>query len=190
MSEIITKGEYARRRGVSDQCVSMWIARRQLTTPALKADGTVDVALADEQLRERLDPARSSTCFGQPDLDDAGPQAARSDLLDRERRQRIEEREIRLARLRREELAARGVYVRAADVRRSHNQMLAQLIAAMDQFVIGDLPTRFGFTNELRAEIRKEWRAFRERQAEHYASEAAVLPEFIIHGRPETERGK
>ncbi|HVH77165.1 MAG TPA: hypothetical protein VM755_19795 [Stellaceae bacterium] len=59
MSEIISKSEYAERRGVGESAVSNWIARGQLTPPALQADGSIDADLADEQRsRRRIKPRR------------------------------------------------------------------------------------------------------------------------------------
>lgn len=55
MAEILTKAAFARRRGVGANTVSMWIKRGRLMAPALRRDGTINVALADQQLARTLD---------------------------------------------------------------------------------------------------------------------------------------
>jgi hypothetical protein len=55
MTEILSTTEYAHRLGVKQQTVSMWKRRGRLTAPALRADGMIDVALADQQLAGTLD---------------------------------------------------------------------------------------------------------------------------------------
>jgi len=56
-----TSSGFARRLNVEPAAVSLWISRQKLTAPALREDGTIDVKLAVEQLRERLEHARSDT---------------------------------------------------------------------------------------------------------------------------------
>lgn len=56
--EFFTKSAYARRIGVRPSAISNYIARRKLTAPALRADGTIDAALADQQLDIRLETVR------------------------------------------------------------------------------------------------------------------------------------
>ena len=56
--EIFTKAAFARRVGVKPSAVSNYIARGKLTAPALRADGTIDAALADQQLDIRLETVR------------------------------------------------------------------------------------------------------------------------------------
>ena len=63
MPAILSKIVYAQHAGVTPGAVSQWIARGQLTAPALQVDGLIDVVLADRQLAETLSPARSRLRF-------------------------------------------------------------------------------------------------------------------------------
>jgi hypothetical protein len=51
--EILSKSEFAVRRSVRPAAVSNWIVRGQLTAPAVRSDGKIDVALAEAQLAAR-----------------------------------------------------------------------------------------------------------------------------------------
>ena len=58
--EIVSKRDLAARLGVKPSAISNYIARGKLTPPALRSDGSLDVALAIKQLRGRLDLARQA----------------------------------------------------------------------------------------------------------------------------------
>ena len=60
MAETLSKADLAVRLGVKPSAVSNYIARGKLTAPALRSDGTVDVALALRQLGKSLDLALST----------------------------------------------------------------------------------------------------------------------------------
>jgi hypothetical protein len=53
---ILTKAGYANHRNVRRQAVYNWVRRKKLRAPALRADGTIDVARADAQLAVTVDP--------------------------------------------------------------------------------------------------------------------------------------
>jgi hypothetical protein len=58
MSQVVSKAAYARLKGVSGARVSQWISDRRIDGPALVGEGRsaqIDVAIADEQLKQRLD---------------------------------------------------------------------------------------------------------------------------------------
>jgi hypothetical protein len=59
MDSIVTKGEFAAMLGVERSTVSTWIARGQLTAPALLPDGRIDVVLGKAMLADRIDLAKS-----------------------------------------------------------------------------------------------------------------------------------
>jgi hypothetical protein len=61
MEEILTKADFARRRGVSRGTVINWFRREQLTKACVTDDGLVIVAVAERELRDRLDSVRSAT---------------------------------------------------------------------------------------------------------------------------------
>jgi hypothetical protein len=162
---IISKADFARLLDVEPAAVSVWIARGKLSTPALTEDGRIAVEEALKQLRERVDPVRSSVDFGGEDAADSSSGNGTS-LIARQRVQRLAEGELRLARLRREELEQRGLYVRAADVRRQWGRLSSQILAAFENFLLRDLPIELGLDHEQTMRMRVAWRAYRERQAE------------------------
>jgi hypothetical protein len=137
VGDVITKSEFARRAGVEAAAVSAWISRGQLTPPALLEDGRIDVQLAGAQLRERLDPARTTLDFERlldPDADPSargGPAA----LIERAREQRIEENDLRLRRLKREELERARSLVPADAAAQSHARHFEELLTAVEQWL-------------------------------------------------------
>lgn len=70
MSEILSKSAYARRCGRTPASVSQWIKRGQLTPPAVRRDGKINVALADQQLAMTVDLSRGRTPSRIAELDD------------------------------------------------------------------------------------------------------------------------
>jgi hypothetical protein len=182
MGETVSKSEYARRCSVTPAAVSLWLARGRLTAPAILADGSIDVELADAQLRERLDHARRQA----PDIgadDDADgeeggePRLSGVALIERQRVLRVAEQEARLRRLRREELEAGGALVRADAVTRSFGRLLAERDEELDRFVL-DLAERLAGA-EGRATAQRDLRALRERQADAAERAAAALPRLV-----------
>jgi len=122
MCQILTKAEFARTHGVKPTAVSNWIARGHLTAPALRADGTIDVALAEEQLGKRIKPVyqaaamtRSTPSTSAADAGDlawAPSQQASLQLL----KARALTASVEAERKRRELMAERGRYMPAAGV--------------------------------------------------------------------------
>jgi hypothetical protein len=167
----LSKSAFAARHGIARSAVSKWISRGQLTGDALTRNGRVNVAVAERQLRALLDPARSQTAINGSDDDAAG-------LIAAQRRQRIEEGEIRLRRLRAEENARRGRYTLTSDAERSLNRSLQQLVAAIENW-LPDLIVQVGGDAEALAIARKSWRAFRERESAAAEARAKALAEFV-----------
>jgi hypothetical protein len=61
MTEVLSKSQFAARRGVGPNAVSTWIARRKLSGAALVGVGRgqrINVAEAERQLAVRIDPGR------------------------------------------------------------------------------------------------------------------------------------
>lgn len=182
MGEIVSKSEFARRRGVDPAAVSMWIARGQIWGSALTADGKVDEQVAIEQLRQKLDPARSLT-----PLDDLGGNGAgdsdvphvSASLIDQQRSQRIEEAALRLRRLRAEENERAGKYMVTTNVEREWNRLLGQLVDETEAW-IADLVQELGGGAEELAIARQSWRKFRQRQAENAEAEMNAQPRLMV----------
>ena len=174
MGEVLTKSEFARRGGVDPAAVSMWINREHLTPPALTEDGKIDVELAVGQLRERLDLARHTVDLDRFLEPEPPPQSAAAMLIERARQQKVEENDLRLRRLRREELERAGELVRADAAAQAHGRHYGELLSAIEQF-LPELAVKLGADREGVAIVRREWRAFRERQADAAAQRAAAL---------------
>ena len=177
MGKVLTKSEFARRGGVDPAAVSMWISRGHITSPALLEDGGIVVELAVAQLRERLDHARHTVDLSRflvPDEAELPPQSAAAMLIERARQQKIEENDLRLRRLRREELERAGELVRADAAAQAHGRHYEELLSAIEQF-LPEVAMKLGADREGVALMRREWRAFRERQAQAAEQRAAVL---------------
>jgi len=185
MGEVVSKSEFARRLDVTHEAVSRWIAIRKLTEPALTADGKVDVELAVAQLRERLEHARSDTDLERAlrVVDDdaaeaaAPPVNATAALIERQRAQRVEENDLRLRKLKRDELERAGQLVRVDSVTAAYGRSLGQLLAAADNW-ISDLAGELGLSAEQLAAARASWRRFREREAQGASARLSALPEL------------
>jgi hypothetical protein len=175
VGKIVTKAELARARHVSAAAVSAWLRRGKLTAPALLPDGRIDYDVAIDQLRERLDPARSRTEV--PD----GDAPARSNLAvltERQREQRVEENDLKLRRLKREELERAGALTDTDAVAKAHARHYEELLAAIEQWV-PELAVKLGADRDGVALARREWRGFRDRQAQAAEARTAGLPSLV-----------
>jgi hypothetical protein len=185
VSEIVSKSEFARRLDVDPAAVSAWISRKKLTAPALRDDGTIDVELAVEQLRERLEHARSDTDLERaasaladaPEGDGASSASPTAALIERQRAQRVEENDIRLRKLRIEELERAGRLVRLDAITTAYARSLGQFLAATDNWIT-DLAGELGLSAEQLVASRASWRRFRTREADAAAQRVSALPEF------------
>lgn len=173
MSEIITKSEFASRRGVSAAAVSQWIKAGRISGAALVGTGRaamINVAEAERQLSARLDMGQQlaqasvrPTASATPPVDD--PQS-------RYQAARAEAAEIDTARARRRDLAERGLYLVTADARDAWEGELAALVLAVDQW-LPDLALSLaaqGVTvsdkKRVTLALRASWRAFRQARAD------------------------
>ena len=183
---ILTKTAYARARGVDPSTIAQWIKRGKLSAPAITANGRVLVEEADRQLRATLDFAKSTAKGGPASrlLEDhsASSNAAigvdvvleplRSPMEDaaalKARRERL-----LLDEMERKAALARGELMRVDKAVQAWSAELADLLGAIEQFVVVDLPEKLGLDRDAVIAARREWRAFRERQAGRAASPAA-----------------
>jgi hypothetical protein len=176
MGEVLTKTEFARRGGVEPAAESMWIARQHLTPPALLDDGRIDVDLAVEQLRDRLDHGRAAVNpdrFLAPDDVDAAGASRFSALNERQKLQRIEENDLRLRRLRREELEQAGSLIDVEAAGKVVGRALSELWTDID---------RWGLDNFGAEAWRPAFRAFRQRRSDADERLAVGLPELLKVG--------
>lgn len=176
-AEVVTKSDYARRRGVRSHAVSMWISRGKLTAPALRDDGRIDVRQADRQLGVRIDPVRRAgrevprpaPSRGSAPIE-FGPAAdllrakALSAMVDAERK-------------RRELEAERGRYMLTEKAEAAFRKVLGDFILQIEQS-LPDLANALGLDAAGRIALRKWWRGQRVQFAAYCREAADASPEF------------
>jgi hypothetical protein len=125
----MSKAEFARQMHVTRQAVSTWIARKQLKWPALRRDGRVDVAKARAMLAgAAAGLGREGAAARAGAAEDAMASRlarARADLL----AVKADEREFSRA-------VADGVYISVDDASRPIARMLADLMSALETWVL------------------------------------------------------
>ena len=131
--------------------ISNWIARGKLSGAALTADGRIVVAEANRQLGRNLNPIASSS------RRKVEPPSTLAAL-------RVRREKLAVERAEREAATERGQLIRANEAAAAWAQELAGLVQAIDLFVL-DLPQKAGLDRDQAERVRREWRAFRERQA-------------------------
>jgi hypothetical protein len=187
--EILTKAAFARRRGVGANTVSMWIKRGRLTAPGLRRDGTINVALADQQLARTLDvmsAGRGGRAGGNLFIGSqlASPAAATPDeMVDIDSaRQLLKARALSASidaeRKRRELEHERGRYVLAAQTLEVTAQLVGEFVTGIEQS-FEDLADAGGFTRAQMVQVRKWWREQRQKAADKFGADAEMYPEFM-----------
>lgn len=155
----VTKSTYAKMRNRAPSAVSNWIADGKLKAPALVEDDgaeLVDVELADAMLAAELDPRQQAA---PDDPDNRRFVKARADRMEAEAEG--------LVRRRQEET---GKWLEAEAARRAFGREIAAAITETEAWL---MPTAEILAAEIGAErkavlviLRREWRAFRARQAQ------------------------
>jgi hypothetical protein len=176
MRIILSKSEYGRLHHVAPATVRTWVYRGHLTPPALRSDGMIDVALADGQLRVRLDALKSTGKGGgprelfQPMPERTGAEEKAAD--DEKPNNGGEFNQLRIRRLRleveekeRNAAIARGELLPAAQLDAIWGQELRELVQAVEQW-LPELAVKLGGDRGMINLIRAEWRLFRQRQAD------------------------
>jgi hypothetical protein len=189
--QVVTKSEYARLKGRHPSQVTRWIAASKLTAPALRDDGDINVALADQQLADLLDPAQqqgqSRPIAAGDEVDDqilgtslkadeAGSATKR--YLDA----KAEEKELEVERRRRQLKSESGAWLDAEDAKRVFARELAGVFTDIEAELttIGtDLADKFNVEpRALTLELRARFNAFRARQARKHSAAAGGAPEL------------
>jgi hypothetical protein len=205
MSELLPKGRFAERIGVSPGRISQMIAEGKIGPEAIEGDGPrakirVDVALA--HLKQRLDPNQRfglngiTTRLDQPvdvppalPIDDPRPPASVPltpvDSVDpveeRIKREKLRQAELVTAKLEREDRAAHGAYVRTEAAREEMTRVAATLLTIFEGALpdlSGALAAQFGISGRDALHLlRQEFRKIRERAAAAHREAAVAMPE-------------
>jgi hypothetical protein len=192
---VMTKSGYAVHRGVKPAAVTNWIARKRLTAPALRDDGKIDVALADQQLDAKVDrtlsasakrrvTAKPKALRKQRGARQAPPPARDPALVAQEAAQArlLEARALSASvdaeRKRRELEAERGRYLLTADAELAWTKVMSMFLLQIEQS-FPDLTIILGLDPTGRIALRKWWRQQRVRAAQAMGEIAAESPEFM-----------
>lgn len=152
---LVSKSELSRLMNVKPSAVSNWLARGQLTAPALRPDGRIDVDLARQQLGDTVDLGRSHHRSSRPP---AGTARERAKL----HRLKIYRMELEIAKRTRVAAVERAGLVRADGAAAAWAAELSNLLTAIEGW-LPDLAQMLGADREL---VLIAWRAFRQRRAD------------------------
>jgi hypothetical protein len=207
--QIVSKGGYARLRGVSAARVSQWLSEGKINGEALVGDGRnaqIRIDVADAQLRVRLDPKQRFGLNGLATrLPDAGdelpmrtafaPPQPKPDGFD-QRMQDLKAREIELRVQEKTEqaLARRGTYVRAAEVRAGLTRVAAGMLGAFEGG-LADLATEIAAEAKVEQRVvlhalRRGFRNLRAKAADACRRNAAQLPGLAVDELAEVDAGE
>ena len=194
----MTKGDYARLRGVSPGRISQYIADGQIGPNALEGEGRnarIIVDVADRHLAQRLHMGQATGANGKAastvPASDPGPLAQTADAaplfqageeshLARAAKARAEQEEIKTARMRREEQLTAGRYMLADDARAEMNRIAASVMA-FSESAVRDIAVALAAetgaeTSVAIATANRVWRERRARMAETMAAQASAMP--------------
>ena len=196
MTEVISKGDFAKRRGVSAAAVSQWISSNRLTGDALVGEGRfakINVAEAERQLGVTLDLGQQMARGGRPTASAAAPLSPEDDHQARYQKARADSAEIEADRARSRQMAERGIYTLTEASRTAWSKVLSDLLHAVDQW-LSDTAERLSAhiasgngtdAKALTVFLRQEWRAFRTKRSTLAASASDALPELVPETTPE-----
>lgn len=203
---ILSKGEYARLKGVSPGRVSQWIAAGQIGPEALDGVGRsakIRVAIANEQLKQRLDinqrlgsnglatnlSAGSTPSAAAPSPPAYTPPADPTE--ERIKQAKLAEIEFRNRKAAEAEAERQGRYTETVSARREMGKIASEMLKIFEGSLT-DLATAIGARFEVPQRdvlhlMRTEFRAVRQRAAESLRRQADALPATIddpIDGNP------
>jgi hypothetical protein len=166
MAEVLSKSDYAARRGVNRSAVNNWITRGRLKAPAVRDDGSIDADLADQQLngttapmhvagsRNRVTRQQAPVVVASGDATWSGPrEQAGTQLL----RARALSAMVAAERARRELMAERGRFVLKAETEATFAKAIADFLLQVEQS-LPDLAMALGLDAAGRVALRRWWR--------------------------------
>lgn len=132
--DVVTKGEFAKLRGVAPSAVSNWLRDGKLFGDALVGTGPrarIRVAVAEAQLAATLDPGQQMG-QGKVPLAAAAAKAEDESSLARYQAAKAEREELRLAQEKAEAAAREGEYLRTEEARAAWGAELSALVAGVE----------------------------------------------------------
>jgi len=204
MTELLSKGQFAARIGVSPGRISQMISEGKIGPEAIDGAGLrakikVDVAL--QHLKQRLDPNQRfglngiTTRLDQPaelkpvEKADEPRQSSSSPpdlppvdpVEDRIKREKLRQAELVTAKLEREDRAAHGAYLRTEAAREEMTRIAGALMTIFEgslQDMAGALAAQFSVSSRDALHLlRQEFRKVRERASAAHREAAIALPE-------------
>lgn len=207
MTEVLSKSEFARRRGVSAAAVSQWIANGKLGGAALVGEGRAARILVEEaerQLGLTRDPGQQlaqaalrPTASAALPLPAPAPRSAEDDHAARYQKARADSAEIDSERSRRRLAAEDGLYMVTADAAAAWAKELAEFLHAVEGW-FPDLAVRLAAmaaagqpmdAKSLTAALRRDWRALRQHRTDLARSARDALPELVPEAVDEPPAG-
>jgi hypothetical protein len=186
MPTLLSKSGFARLHNKSPASVSHWIARQQLTAPALRSDGKIDVELANRQLGLTVDRVRSAASTNRIDRLSVGRLPRRREphgaVYDEAARQLLRAKAqiaaAQAARAWRELQLEKGRYTLTEDVDQAWRKSLTELVHLLEQ-AIRDLADELRLDAQGRVVLRKWWRQVREEAAARSRAKADDSPKYV-----------
>ena len=202
--QIVTKSEAAAILGVSRPCFSQYLVEGKVDGPAIVGSGhraRIDVDIAREQLRKRLEPIRF--LGGQGKAKVTGSAAAKTnplravpsannddaDLINRRcieddiKTERLAQLALGNAKLREEAAARSGKFVLAEDVQqeigRAASRILTLVESSLADFANAIMRDGAASQRDVLRTLRAAWREARLRAAKTNREAASVLPELV-----------
>jgi hypothetical protein len=202
---IVRKSEFAALRNVSPGRVTQWITSGQIGRDALVGEGRdarVRVAVANQHLRECLDPSQRFGLNGittrldaaapapkavEPTSPDAPSSAPPSPLVDtvetRIKAEKLRQAELTTRRAEEQDRLSRGVYVLARDAREESTKLAAKLLEAIDG-ALPDMAADFASQHKIPTRdalhlLRASFNRVRGRISAEYAAIATEEPETV-----------
>lgn len=198
--QIVGKSAFAAQRNVSPGRVTQWISEGKIGPEALSGEGRsakIIVAVANEHLRQRLDPSQRFGINGLTTrLDDGSPVAPSAtpvalpapppivDTFESQlKAEKLRQAQLSTRRSEEQDRLLRGVYILARDVADQNKRIAAKLVESFEG-ALADFASALAAKHEIPARdvlhlLRAEFRKVRGRMAADFAAAAAAEPEIV-----------
>ena len=198
--QIVTKSEAAAILGVSRPCFSQYLAEGKVDGPALIGSGhraRIDVDIAREQLRKRLEPIRFIGGQGKakvignattaiPCANDDDDPINRRCIEDDIKAERLAQLALGNQKLREEAAVRSGKFVLAEDVQqeigRTASRILTLVESSLADFANAIMRDGAASQRDVLRTLRAAWREARIRAAKTNREAASALPELVESG--------